>query len=149
KLFEDQNDYRAFADGTAGSRSAAAGGFYSLLDNQVATFQYPDDRRTLGVLRHEAVHVMVGGMLGPTAPLWLNEGLAEYFEQMETGGQFAHVLPNETWLEIARHAVSSGYPRRLADLLAMDGDTWYGSSQQTHYALGWGLVYFLMDSAQG
>jgi hypothetical protein len=149
RVFEQQKDYRDYALNSGGARLAAAGGYYSTRNNEAVTFQYPDDEQTLGVLRHEAVHVIVAGMLGVNTPLWLNEGLAVYFETLQIGGQYGNVMVNEGYLALARQAIDKGYPLRFTDLLTMDGERWYDSNQSTHYALGWSLVYFLMESSQG
>ena len=149
RIFEQQADYRRYALSKGSARSAEAGGFYSTRGNEAVTFQYPEDKQTLEVLRHEAVHVIVAGMLGVNTPLWLNEGLAVYFESLQIGGQYGNVSVNEHNLALARRAIANGYPLRLMDLLTLDGESWYDSNQATHYALGWSLVYFLMESSQG
>ncbi len=149
RLYEKREDYQSFAMSTGSARSAQAGGFYSPALNLAVGFQYPDDQQTLAVLRHEAVHVIVTGLFGAASPLWLNEGMAEYFETMQIEGQSGIVSPNPHSLEMARQAVRSGYLRDIMTLLNMPADTWYGAAQSTHYALGSSLVYFLLDSSTG
>ncbi|MBQ6828030.1 MAG: hypothetical protein IJO46_08450 [Thermoguttaceae bacterium] len=43
-------------------------------------------------LRHECAHAILGAALGRSVPIWLDEGIAEYFEQPA-----ASRLTNETW----------------------------------------------------
>ena len=142
RVFEHKADYRNYAQSKGSARSADAGGFYTTLGNEAVTFQYPDDEQPLEVLRHEAVHVIVAGMLGVNTPLWLNEGLAVYFETLQTGGQYGNVMVNEHYLALARQSIDKGYPRQFTDLLTLTAENWYEKNQSTHYALGWGWCIF-------
>jgi len=149
RIFAEHEDYREYARSQGAFRSADAGGYYSHRHNEAVTFQYPDDRTTLEVARHEAVHVIVAGLMGVNTPLWLNEGLAVYFEKLHVAGQYAEITTNHDMINLARHAVSNGYPQQLMSYLRLDRDTWYGEAATVHYALGYSLVHFLMESADG
>lgn len=148
RIFESRNDYQHYARSVSGERIANAGGFYSPRTNEAVTFKQSSDEETLAVSRHEAVHVIVNGLMGRT-PTWLNEGLAEYFEQIKVSGQFSQVEVNQAWLRLAREAINNGYPQSLTDYLNVEGNDWYENSQHVHYALAWSLTYFLMSSDNG
>lgn len=149
-IFEHRRDFRQHAARTGTDRSSVdVLGYYRLPENAVYTFQQRDDRNTLNTATHEAVHVMVAGLLGPTTPLWLNEGLATYFSGIEVAAQYGVVAPDHAQLALARRAVQSGYPGRLIDYLERDPEQWYGSSRGVHYALAWALTWFLLDSDEG
>ncbi len=149
RIFAERDDYRDYALSQGAFRSAGAGGYYSHQYNEAVTFQYADDRQTLKVARHETVHALVAGLLGPNAPLWLNEGLAVYLETLHVAGQYAQISPNQDMLEAARHAVSHGYPEQLTAFLRMGNDAWYGDAKGFHYALAYSLVRFLLESDDG
>jgi hypothetical protein len=147
RLFKSHRQYQAYAAGFS-ARLATSGGFYSLKNNEAVTYQHPDDAVTLAVVRHESMHVIVAGLLGDVPP-WLNEGLAEYFEELEMQGTQATVRPQAQWLQIAAQSIAHGYPRRLDYYLSLKARAWYNNQREVHYALGWALVYFLMDSDHG
>jgi hypothetical protein len=98
--------------------------------------------------RHEAAHVILNGMLA-AGPLWLHEGLAEYFELLGMRQQYSQVSPNLEWLNLARSSIANGYPASLADFLDVPPEGWRGEAQAVHYALGWSLVYFMLDNENG
>lgn len=125
-----------------------SGGFYTNANNQAVTYIYQDDQQTLAVTRHEATHVILNGMLA-AGPLWLHEGLAEYFELLSMRQQYTQITPNEDWLNLARSSIDSGYPASLADYLDAPPEEWRGQRQAVNYALGWSLVYFLLDNNAG
>lgn len=148
-IFEHRQEFRDNATRTGAGRSAYALGYYRLPENAVYTFQQTDDERTLGTATHEAVHVMVAGLLGPSTPLWLNEGLATYFSRIEVAAQYGMVSPDPSRLALAQRSVRNGYPRRLIDFLDQDRSEWNNRNNNVHYALGWALTYFLLGSDEG
>jgi hypothetical protein len=150
RIFQEREAYKQYA-ASAGRRSSAnAGGFYTTSTNEVVTHQYPDDKTTLRVLRHESLHVIMAGIIGTGAPLWLNEGLAVYFEQLYVAAQYGEVAANPAWLAVANEALGRGYPATLRNLLTLKADAWYDSPEaQSHYSLAATLVFFLLDSVEG
>tara|TARA_R110000824_G_scaffold336_1_gene1755 strand:- start:174098 stop:175282 length:1185 start_codon:yes stop_codon:yes gene_type:complete len=147
-IFPDRGSYQQYAVATGGESLVNSGGFYTNASNEAVTYIYENDEETLAVTRHEAAHVMLNGMLA-TGPLWLHEGMAEYFEQLSMRQQYTQIAPNADWLQIARTSINNGYPGSLSDYLDAAPEDWRGSRQTVHYALAWSLVYFLLDSNQG
>lgn len=147
-IFPDRASYQEYAAATGGNALANAGGFYTNADNEAVTYVYEDEEQTLAVTRHEALHVILNGLLA-TGPLWLHEGMAEYFEQMSMRDQFARISPNTEWLTLARTAVEQGYLTDLADFLDATPEQWRSGQEALNYALGWSLVYFLLDNNNG
>jgi hypothetical protein len=106
-------------------------------------------RETLEVGRHESVHVILAGLLGAGhIPLWLNEGLAEYFELLETRARFSQVQISAPTLLMVKGMLVQDDVLDLADLINMDRDGWNANPEE-NYPLAEMLVYFLMDSRQG
>jgi hypothetical protein len=123
----------------------------------------PDDlgRDTRRVYQHELVHHLVGACL-PRAPVWLNEGLAKFFETavVKNGrvvvGRSPYLLGRGNVVPKARRARGeSVVSLALASLppvervVAMRDKDFYvggshGSSQvEANYATAWGLVHLL------
>lgn len=148
RIFETHDAYLSYATELS-PRLATTGGFYSLERNEAATWQHADHADTLAIVRHEAMHVIASGLLGGV-PIWLNEGLAEYFEALEMNGTQARVPMQVDWLALARKAIASGYPGDLRAYFDLAANDWYALAYQpVHYALGWSLVFFLLDSDAG
>lgn len=82
-------------------------------------------------------------------PLWLHEGMAEYFELLSMRQQYSQITPNTEWLNLARTSIANGYPASLSDYLDATPEEWQGDVQAVHYALGWSLVYFMLENPDG
>jgi hypothetical protein len=147
-LLADEAAYLQYALASTGRNLASTGGFYSSATNEAVTYLYTERARTTEVSRHEATHVIATGILG-IVPLWLNEGLAEYFAGLSVQGQYSQVGVRAHLLQLARATRASGYPGTLRDFLTLDAAGWNSAWLENHYALGWALVYFLMDSNDG
>jgi hypothetical protein len=100
------------------------------------------------VFLHEMTHVLVQRSF-PRVPLWLNEGLAEYFETMRIESGRVVLGTPVTGFEMSANQMPT-----LAALLRADGAVFYagraehsveGMYQQTaYYVAAWYLVHMLM-----
>lgn len=147
-IFPDVVSFRQYARASASNDSSTLLGFYSPRTNEAVTFTADDDDKTMEVTRHEATHVIARGVLG-ALPVWLNEGLAEYFSKLSIRGQLKEVASYEGWPQLARATINSGYPANLAALLNLEHEEWHGVYETNHYALSWALVYFLLSAEPG
>jgi hypothetical protein len=147
-MFPDAESFHQYARTSTGNTNPNTGGYYSTLTNEAVTYTYPDDNRTMEVAKHEATHVIAMGILG-TMPLWLNEGLAEYFSKLSIRSQVSQVAVHEDWLQLARATVASGYPQRFAEFLKLTPETWRNEYEANHYALAWSLVYYMLGTEAG
>ena len=108
-------------------------------------------RRLLEILRHETSHQFIGICVGPRTPIWLNEGMAEFYER--------------GFFEAGKLQVGQVSLRRLADLravidekrlepvplmLMMDNQTWSAKMKEATdakpcglYEQAWSMVHFL------
>ena len=98
---------------------------------------------TYRAIFHEYVHEIVSHNL-VKPPLWLNEGLAEYFSTFWTDGERAEIgRPPVDRVEAMRET----QPIALADLMTVrPSSTAYNESelQETFYAESWALVHYLI-----
>ena len=110
--------------------------FFIESDTKLAVYAYWGDR-VAEDLRHEVAHGYLHAVV-PHLPLWLDEGLAEYFEVAR-----GHRGLNAPHVQELKQALASGWHpdlRRLeridnaADLTAMD------------YAESWAWVHFLLET---
>ncbi|MEM1114483.1 MAG: DUF4124 domain-containing protein [Pseudomonadota bacterium] len=120
-------------------------GFYSPNTNWAyVKYEEGNPDQALRTARHEISHLITTTHLGPT-PVWLTEGLAEYFETMSVEWQKGTIPPNQAHLDTLRR-------ERLPDLreyLALDRKAWHGPQRSLNYAIAWSLIHFLMEGAPG
>jgi tetratricopeptide (TPR) repeat protein len=100
-----------------------------------------------GLLFHEYLHAFVRHNL-EHAPLWLNEGLAEFYSTFSLEGRRA-IIGRTVPGHVAR--LHNGEPLRLARLLALDaGSPEYKEDrrQPVFYAQAWALVHYLLTGGE-
>ncbi|MEX0586592.1 MAG: DUF1570 domain-containing protein, partial [Pirellulales bacterium] len=89
-------------------------------------------------LRHEVAHGYLHSMV-PGLPLWLDEGLAEYFE-VPRGNNGLNPPHLELLTDMMKY---NGWRPNLARLAAL---TEAGQMDQRDYAEAWGWVFFMLQS---
>jgi hypothetical protein len=99
------------------------------------------DEAWLGrILFHETTHAWMDICFGTTSPLWVAEGVAEYFSSFkfrgitEPGAAFDQVL-----------AYLPKDPANTTEFMAGGRDVFYGPQFQAKYAQAWSLIAFLME----
>jgi len=112
----------------------------------------PADRldRILQLLRHEGTHQFVRHFIGKECPVWLNEGLAQFYEHGQIRGdrlEVGAVIPGK--LARLKRAIEQGETILLDRMLRMSNTEWVGAvhSGATHaglqYDQAWAMVHFL------
>jgi hypothetical protein len=105
-------------------KSNSPGNVFAYVSNELATD-----------LRHECTHAILHASL-PMVPLWLDEGLAEYFEVSATMRAFDHAHMSAT-----RRGLLWGRPPSLARLESL---TDLGQMGAREYQESWAWVHFLL-----
>jgi hypothetical protein len=115
---------------------------------------------TWHVVQHEGFHQFVRSVIRGDIPIWVNEGLAEYFgEGIFTGdGMITGVIPPERLARVqARFKLSgaNGFPS-IKTMMAMSHDEWNRAMQTgqnakagANYDMGWTMVHFLAHAENG
>jgi hypothetical protein len=147
-LFRSQADYLRFTDG----KIRNSGGLFLPGRNLLAAFLNGQGRQQLRrTLQHEAFHQFAYNAISPDLPIWLNEGLAQFFEEgLWNGAGFAlgEVPPRRV-----RQLQSDIRAKRMipfGDLLAMTDAQWArqlsASREQgtVQYNQSWAMVHFLV-----
>ena len=142
-VFRDEAVARPYAPRWRGLTDDVAGFFHSGPDRRRLLF-VDDKGKTPSVAQHEYTHALLDAAL-PDAPLWLNEGLAEYFATFHVEGEQARagspLASHVQW--IGDHDLMS-----LSDLFAVaHGSSAYheGDRRGTFYAQSWLLVHMLLS----
>jgi len=111
--------------------------FFVETDTRLEVYAHLSDRVPED-LRHEVAHGYLHSCV-PAIPLWLDEGLAEYFEVPDNldGLNRPHLLLLSDLME------HNGWQPDLRQLEAINSA---GDMQQIHYAEAWAWAYFLLRS---
>jgi hypothetical protein len=111
--------------------------FFLETDTRLSVYAHWSDR-VAEDLRHEVAHGYLHAV-APGLPLWLDEGLAEFFEVPR-----GHAGLNRPHLELlADMAQHDGWQPNMARLEQL---THTAQMDQRHYAEAWAWVYFLLQS---
>ena len=157
-LLSTEERYLSFMKHVGIAARNSGGMFFVTRDNEgVAT--WADGRspsQTRRTLQHEGFHQFAHDHFGRNLPAWLNEGLAQYFEDailLDRG--FALGLADPDRIQRVRQALDAGDALPLASLLRLGGTDWHSTltTDATRagllYAQSWSLVYFLIHGDQG
>jgi hypothetical protein len=139
-LFSGFAGYERYVADLGYETAEGTAGLYSPLLKQLLVWNLPDREAMFRTVVHEGFHQYLDAIV-PVAPVWLDEGLAEYFEVagFEQG----------RWIEGQRRsdhlAVLARLPeerRRASRLLGLTGEG-FRADRGTNYALAWAFVHFL------
>ena len=147
-VFRDDASFNPFKPLYQG-RTASLAGFFQPGDdvNYIAMSLDPREGDPYSIAFHEYVHLHLRDNV-PQAPVWLNEGLAEFYGHLQfSGGEallgaplpYLHLLRNQELLP-------------LATLLAIDHNSPHYHEQDKSgmfYGESWALVHYLMLGAPG
>ena len=139
-VFRNQGTFAPYAEAGFG-RNTVTGGFFAHPNGNYIILN--SDARTDGVVYHELMHYFINNA-NPDLPLWMNEGLAEFYASFETAGEYVHVgkmIDQHVTLLRDRPLIP------LREFLAMTSDSKdynEGLRQGIFYAQSWALVHYLL-----
>ncbi len=147
-IFSNLDDFRAYAATTTGQTHTTLAGFCHLATDtdgnrffELVTYQHNSLWR---VLAHEGFHQFIYYELGPGTPIWLNEGLAQYFETSYVlRGRLVTGDIQKQMLQHVQNLIRAGRAPSIADLIRLDKPAFYADSQRC-YPTAWALAYFLL-----
>ena len=87
-------------------------------------------------MRHECTHALLAASLGKSVPIWLDEGLAEYYEIPSDR------INNPDWLERTRNRIQSG---ALEDIQALEKVEGMDRMTKDRYGDAWAWVCYLLN----
>jgi tetratricopeptide (TPR) repeat protein len=143
-VFRDDASFTPFKPVYNGQPANVSGYFIAGDDvNYIAMSLDPRHRDPYGTAFHEYVHLHVKDNV-PSAPLWLNEGLAELYGSLQFSGSDALIgTPVAGHLYVLRQAELLP----LKTLLSIGFDSPYYNEQEKagiFYGQSWALVHYLM-----
>ncbi len=145
RIFGDRREFTAYAS-ILGAPSAES--LYDPRSQEIVACHDPAKgsawlQRTLA---HEFTHAYMDRVWKRTDPLWLCEGLAEYFANHEVAD--GRLVPGR----VDRRALlllSLEEPTPLRRFLRLRRDEMYGPAFPLHYAQAWSLAHHLMSRRDG
>jgi len=151
-LFDSQTSYKTYAFLTTESSVANTLGYYHPHYRQLLLFEPANqERETMGVLYHEAFHMFLHHQMGigGKLPIWLNEGMAEFFRgtDFEQGTQVGLVLKDRL-SELLDYIGSRGH-YGFEDIMSQTKREFYEENPSVKYAQAWSMVHFFQKYKNG
>ena len=147
KLFSDWKDYFA-----AGAPAGSCGVFKSWGGGGVlmAIAQKDNPEVTWHTVRHEGFHQFVSQVIRGNIPVWVNEGMAEYFgEGLWTGdGMVVGVIPPGR-LKLVRDQIEKKTLLDFKEMEQMTPKDWEKAMNYAYYTQAWSMVHFLAHAEGG
>ncbi|MEX0775624.1 MAG: DUF1570 domain-containing protein [Phycisphaeraceae bacterium] len=157
-LFHTQEQYIEFM-AQHGINAANSGGMFFIQNDLrgLATWTADKSRvQTFEVLQHEGFHQFAFAYIGPDLPVWLNEGLAQYFEDgILVNERLVLGMVNADRLANVRAALAVGKAIDFDRLIKISSDQWSKTlatdAEQAAllYDQAWTVVYFLIHAEGG
>jgi tetratricopeptide (TPR) repeat protein len=145
-LFKDPSLFEAYAPRWKGVKDVLGGYFLPGPDRRRMLFAERRGR-TQSVAQHEFTHALLEASL-PELPLWLNEGLAEYWSTFRAdGGKAIAGTPVQDHLEWLQRNDLMPLDRLFA-ITQASPDYHEGDRRGTFYAQSWALVHLLLSTAE-
>jgi hypothetical protein len=152
-LFAKREDFMRLTQ----NRFANVGGVFMPGRNVLAGFLEGQGRDGMRrVMQHEAFHQFVHMVISPDLPTWLNEGLAQYFEEgIWNGSHFAFGQVPPRRLRQLKHDIEKKQLISFREMLTMTHDQWEkglvsdASRGATQYNQAWAMTHFLIHGANG
>ncbi len=148
-LFKGQKDYQRFAGDRLGLQNT--GGIYIPRRNLLGAFLEGQGRDGLRrTLQHEAFHQFAYNAISPNMPVWLNEGMAQMFEEaIWTGDGFWLGQAPPRRIRQLQQDLKKSRLEHFESFIRLTPEEWaknlHGDPERgaTQYNQAWAMVYFL------
>lgn len=152
RLYAKAADYHADG-GPAGSLGGVKFGRNSA-GALTAELMVVDERRevedTWHVLQHEGFHQFAKFAISPRLPVWVDEGLADYYAIARfVGDGFVYGRIPEHRRERARRMIKANEHQPFAKFTTFTYQQWMADLSPRHYLQAWSMVHFLTEGEEG
>ena len=157
-LFRTRKQYVRFMAEQKISAANTAGMFFYLPNIRgLATFtQDRSVTETCAVLQHEGFHQFAFHYIGPKLPIWVNEGLAQYFEDgILVRGKLHLDMANARRIKSVKDALSNRRAIQFERMLSISESEWSEvlktdpDNARLLYDQAWSMVFFLATAENG
>ncbi len=145
-LFARPQDYQA-----AGGRPGSPGMYVAQgRDGKLLVLAVSRGDLLWYIIQHEGFHQFVQQVIGENVPLWLNEGLAEYFGVAQwTGDAFVTGWMPPDKVARVKFYIRTGQILSFDKMLTLSNTDWRNRRDTLHYDQAWSMVHFLVHGMEG
>jgi hypothetical protein len=144
-LFAREEDYLA-----AGGMEGTAGVFDPSSQVLMAVAGEKNTPDTWHVIQHEGFHQFAAAVIGGELPIWVNEGLAEYFgEGIFTGDGFVTGVVPDWRLKRLKEEIEQNKLKSVQKMMETGHAEWNNAMSIENYDQAWSMVQFLAHAEHG
>lgn len=157
-LIQTREQYIRFLS-EKGIPAGNSGGLFAVSPTFSGLITFMEDRprsETLKVLQHEGFHQFAFNYIGHNLPSWINEGLAQYFEDgIMINGRMRLGVPDAYRQQLVKKALRENRLVPFDEVLGMTSKEWLATLQRNQqksamlYAQSWSICYFLIHARNG
>lgn len=156
-IFKRQREYLDVLRTRFGVNAVGSSGmFFSNPSGQSLAIwtEHLTERRIHHVLQHEGFHQFAWSRFGSDLPMWVNEGLAEFFgESVLVNGKLVLGQSNPRVIESVMNAIELGEHIPFRRMLMMQSSQWNDAlrtgNASSQYNQAWSMVHFLVYGDEG
>ncbi|MBM4110623.1 MAG: DUF1570 domain-containing protein [Phycisphaerae bacterium] len=150
-MFARQQDYLNTLRSRFGIDGTGSGGMFFVSPNGAGlaffTERVPEEQ-VRHVIQHEGFHQVAWSYFANDLPIWVNEGMAEFFGMAEVlDGDVVIGQVDATALRSIQEAIKAGRHLPLATMLNMSSEAWganvRGGDARLQYDQAWSMIQFL------
>lgn len=142
-LFARREDYYA-----AGAKEGSSGMYTG--DELMAVASRGGSAKLWHVVQHEGYHQYSGAVIRARVPVWVEEGLAEYFaEGLWTGDGLVTGVVSPWRLFVLKGMIHSKQITPFAKMMTMTYSQWSSQLKMANYTQAWSMVHFLVHGEGG
>ena len=146
-LFKDAEDYYA-----AGAPVGSAGVFM-VRGHEARLMAIAGERgggSSAHVVQHEGFHQFAHAVIGGDIPMWVNEGLAEYFgESVFTGDGFVTGVVPPGRMKRVQEKIKGKQFKSVKNMMLLTNRDWNAGLSINNYDQAWSMVHFLAHGDNG
>lgn len=147
-LFSGEAGYQTHVADLLGGTAPHSAGLYAPALRQLFIWNLPERNDMMKTVRHEGFHQYLHRIMDDP-PLWFNEGLAEYFEEVKIiDGKWTTGATRVDHLQMLQYAAEEKQgPARLRDFLFLD-DRAFMEKAFVNYPQSWAFIHFLLHTSR-
>jgi hypothetical protein len=156
-MFSRERDYLDVLRNTYGINATGSGGMFFMSPRGAALAFFVESlprTRVFHVIQHEGFHQYAFSRFTNTLPMWVNEGLAEFFgEAVVVDGRVILGQASPGPVDAIKRAIERDATIDFLRLLRMTGDEWNANvaagSASIQYMQSWSMIQFLGTAENG
>ncbi len=143
-LFSKEQDYLD-AGGIEGSS-----GVFDISSQVLMAVAVEKSSETWYTVQHEGFHQFAHAVIGGQLPVWVNEGLAEYFgEAIFTGESYVPGIIPDWRLRRIKMELTANKFRPIEEMMKLAHRDWNDELSVINYDQAWSMVHFLAHAENG